>query len=111
MFKTPLLCDRRVYSFKGFWKSPNNDIAEPIFYFVKEPLTMIPSYVNGREQFRETITIAVFGSKPICKEDLITLDNGTQYKVFNITQHFFESNIAIRDMLKPRVESLELVLE
>ena len=35
MFKTPILCDRRVFSFKGKWKSPNNDYEENIYYFIK----------------------------------------------------------------------------
>ena len=47
-FKTPIVCDRRVYDKKGKWKSPNNDIAENIFYYIKENLTLVPSYRNGR---------------------------------------------------------------
>ena len=62
-FKTPILCDRRVYAFKGKWRNPQNDIDENIFYFVKEPLTLVSSYDRGREQFKETITICVFGNK------------------------------------------------
>ena len=72
-FKTPILCDRRVYDKKGKWKSPNNDIAENVFYFIKEPLTLVPSFVNGREQFKETMTITCFGAKQFCKDDVITL--------------------------------------
>lgn len=111
MFKTPILCDRRVYSYKGKWKNPNNDIADNIFYYIKEPLTLVPSYVNGREELKETITIVAYGGKPIAKEDMITLDNGTTYRVVQIIPIFIEPNILIRDMVKPRIESLELVLE
>ena len=61
-FKTPILCDRRIYDKKGKWRNPNQDIAEPIFYFVQTPRTLEASYdPNGREQLRETLTIVVFG--------------------------------------------------
>ena len=111
MFKTPYLVDRRVYDKKGKWQSPNNDIAENIFYFIKEPLTLVPSYVNGHEEMKETLTISVFGGKPICKEDIITLESGVKYRVINITIHFVETNVMVKDLLKQRIESLELVLE
>lgn len=110
MFKTPILCDRRVYDKKGKWKSPNNDIEENIFYFIKEPLTLVPSYANGKEQLKETITITVFGGKPFAKEDDITLDNGTEYKIEQLTINFIEHNVLVVDMLKPRIESIDLVL-
>ena len=111
MFKTPIICDRRVYDKKGKWKSPNNDIAENIFYFVKEPLTLVPSYRNGREELKETLTITVFGSKQFAKEDEITLDSGVKYRVQEITYNFIEHNILVKDLLKPRIESCDLVLE
>lgn len=110
-FKTPIYCDRRVYSFKGKWKSPNNDIAENIFYFVREPLQYATSYVNGREEIKETLTICVFGSKPFAKEDTITLYNGKTMKIVGITPNEFETNILIRDLVKPRYESVDLILE
>lgn len=111
MFKTPIICDRRVYDKKGKWKSPNNDIDENIFYFVKEPLTLVPSYRNGREEMKETLTITVFGSKQFAKEDEITLDSGVKYRVQEITYNFIEHNILVKDLLKPRIESCDLVLE
>ena len=110
-FKTPILCDRRVYDKKGTWKSPNNDINESIFYFIREPLTLVPSYRNGREELKETMTITVFGGKPFCKEDEIALDNGTKFRVQEITVNYIEHNILVKDMLKPRIESTNLVLE
>ena len=110
-FKTPILCDRRVYDKKGKWKSPNNDITENIFYFVKEPLTLIPTYRNGQEQFKETITITVFGGKPFAKEDTITLDTNKTFKITQIETNYIEHNILVKDMLKPRIESQTLVLE
>lgn len=110
-FKTPILCDRRVYAFKGKWRNPQNDIDENIFYFIKQPLTLVSSYRNGREQFKETITICAFGSKPFAKEDTITLDNGVNYRIQEMIPHFYESNILVRDMVKPRIESIDLILE
>ena len=111
MFKTPIICDRRVYDKKGKWKSPNNDIDENVFYFVKEPLTLVPSYRNGREEMKETLTITVFGSKQFAKEDEITLDTGVKYRIQEITYNFIEHNILVKDLLKPRIESCDLVLE
>lgn len=111
-FKTPMLCDRRVYDKKGKWKSPNQDISENIFYFVQTPRTLVPSFEdNGREELKETMTIVIFGGKPIIKGDLITLDTGEQFMAQGITINYFESNILVRDMLKPRIESLVVELE
>ena len=110
-FITPMLCDRRVYALKGKWKSPNNDIEENFFYFIKEPLTLVPSYVNGREELKETITICVFGTRPFAKEDSFTLNNGKTYKIQQIIPNELECNIMVRDMLKPRYESTTLILE
>ena len=111
MFKTPLFCDRRIYDKKGKWKSPNNDVAENIFYFIKENLTLVPSYRNGREELKETLTITVFGGKPIIKEDEITLNDGKKYRVQQIIPNYVEHNILVVDMLKPRIASMDLVLE
>lgn len=111
-FKTPLLCDRRVYDKKGSWENPNNDIAETIFYFVKEPRTMAAEYNSyGNEELKETITIVVFGGKPISKNDLITLETGEQLRVVGWVVNYFEPNILVKDLLKPRIESIELTLE
>lgn len=111
-FKTPLLCDRRVYDKKGKWQNPNQDLAENIFYFVRTPRTLVPSYdTNGREELAETMTIVVFGGKPIIKGDFITLETGEKFQVAGITANYFEPNILIKDMLKPRIESLELELD
>lgn len=111
VFKTPILCDRRVYDKKGKWKSPNNDIVENVFYFIKENLTLVPSYVNGREQLKETMTITVFGGKQFAKEDTITLDDGSTFKIEQITPNYIEHNVLITDLLQPRIESVDLVLE
>lgn len=110
-FKTPILCDRRVYDKKGKWKSPNNDVVENIFYFVKEPLSLVPDWRNGQEEMKETITITVFGGKPFAKEDTITLDFGKTFKITQIEINYIEHNILVKDMLKSRIENITLVLE
>jgi len=109
-FKTPILCDRRVYDKKGKWKSPNNDIEENIYYFIKEPLTLTSDYVNGREELKETMTIVVFGGKPIAQYDYIYLD-GRKWFVGGITYNYIEHNILVKDMLKPRIASMEITLD
>lgn len=110
-FKTPILCDRRIYDKKGKWKSKNNDHEENIFYFIKEPLTLVPSYVNGREELKETLTITVFGGKPFGKEDIITLEDGTKFRVQQMTPIYVEHNILVKDLLKPRIASIDIILE
>lgn len=110
-FKTPILCDRRVYDKKGKRKSPNNDIAENVFYFIKEPMTLTPKYDNyKRQELVNTITIVVFGSKPIIQDDEIELESGEKLRVDAITINYAETNVLVKDMLKPRIESMELVL-
>ena len=110
-FKTPIFCDRRVYDKKGKWKSPNNDIYENIFYFIKEPLTMANEWNNGKEEMVETMTITIYGGKPIAELDTIVLEDGTKFKVDSIVVNYIESNILIKDMVKQRIESMELVLK
>lgn len=109
-FKTPFICDRRVFDKKGKWKNPNNDIEENIFYFVKENRTLVNEFINGKEQLKESTTICVFGSHPICGKDIITLNDGTKYEVESFILNEFEDNILVKDMLKPRVESIDVVL-
>ena len=111
-FKTPFLCDRRVFDKRGKWKSPNNDIEENIFYYEKEPLTLEKTFENGREELKETMTIVIFGSKPICARDKITLENGKEFEVTSpIIYNPIERNIFVKDMLKPRYISMEVGLE
>lgn len=111
-FKTPILCDRRIFDKKGKWKSPNNDIAENIFYFIKEPLTVTPSFDQySREEMIETMTITIFGGKQIIKNDEIILETGTKYHVHSVVINYAESNVLVKDMLKPRIASMDLVLE
>lgn len=111
-FKTPILCDRRIFNKKGKWKSPNNDIEENIFYYEKDPLTLSSQYENGKEELKETMTIVVFGSKPFAIYDTITLENGKEFMIHDpIIYNPAEINILVRDMLKPRYISTELTLE
>lgn len=110
-FKTPIICDRRVFDKKGKWESHQSRTKENVFYFIKEPLTLISEYINGREVVRETLTITAFGGKPIIQGDYIYLDNGTQYRVSSIAINEAEVNPLIKDMLKPRIDSMDLVLE
>ena len=111
MFKTKILCDRRIYDKKGKWLNPLTDLYENVFYYIKEPLHLESSYANGREQLKETIGIVVYGGKPFAVCDKIILENGMAYEISNFTINYFESNILIKDMLKQRIESMELTLE
>lgn len=112
MFVSPYVCDRRIYNKKGKWKNPNNDVEEVIFYFIKEPLTLTSDYVNGKEEVKETLTIVIFGSKPIVGYDEITLENGKKMVVSpdGIVYNEVERNPLVLDMLKPRYASIEVAL-
>ena len=110
-FRTPIVCDRRIYDKKGTWKNPQQDIAENIFYFVKEPLTIVPEWENNQEKMVETTTICVFGGKPFIKQDQITLENGTIFRIDSLIINYAESNVLVKDLLKPRIESVDLILK
>lgn len=111
MFKTPILCDRRIYDKKGKWHNPNEDVSDNIFYFIKEAPTLEPVYVNGREELKERLKIIVFGDKKIIKGDIITLANGVNMKVISQTINYVEHNILVVDKLKQRAISMEIYLE
>jgi len=108
--KNNLLVDRRVYPFKGTWRDRLQDIDRVCYYFVETPLTLVESFENGRECLKPQITITIFGEFPICTHDLFTLQNGETYKVSGINANYLESNIAVRDMLKQRIQSMSLTL-
>lgn len=109
-FKTPIVCDRRIYDKKGKWQNPNQDYDENIFYFIKENLTLVPQYVNGREELKPTITITVFGGKPFAKEDVVIIHCG-KFRIQEITPNYVEHNNLVVDLLKPRIASIDLLLE
>lgn len=111
VWKNALFCDRRVYAFKGEWKSPQQDVAEQVYYFISKPMTLATGFKNGREQLVPTLEITIFGGKPICEKDFITLQDGSKYRVQDITINYLESNLLVRDMLKQRIESQVLVLQ
>ena len=110
-FKTPYLCDRRVYDKKGKWYSKLTGLKENIFYYEKEPRTLVSTYVNGREELQETMTITIFGGKQIAKEDKIYLDTGESFKVVGIVPKYIEHNILVKDLLKPRIGEMDLILQ
>ena len=109
--KNQLVCDRRVYCFKGKWKNPNNDYDQVIYYFISTPMTLVGTWENGREQVKTTLGITVFGEHAFCKHDIIYLQTGEKYEVNDITNNYFESNIQVRDLLKQRAQSQEVTLE
>lgn len=108
--KNDILVDRNIYTFKGSWKSPNNDKTEPIFYFISSPMTMRTNTRNGVDEIAETMEITIFGEKPICSYDEITLQTGEKLRVDTFTPIFAEHCIEVRDLLKPRVVNMILTL-
>lgn len=108
--KNQLLVDRSVYSFKGKWKSPNQDLATPLFYFISKPETLVLEWKNGREEFTPEIEITICGEHAIIVGDYFTLDSGVRRMVYGVSINYKEHNIAVRDLLKPTIESMVLIL-
>lgn len=108
--KSALFCNRLVYPFKGSWKNPRNDVKENVYYFISQPVTLVPTFKNGREQLEEQIEITVFGGKPIVIKDIITLQDGNEKMVVGITNNYIETSIYVKDMLKQRIGSQVLIL-
>lgn len=109
--KNPIICDRRLYAYKGKWNNPNNDHLQTIYYFISTPMTLVSTWENGREQVKSTVGITVFGEHAFCTHDIITLQDGTEFEVQDVTNNYFENNIQVRDMLKQRVASQEVTLD
>ena len=109
--KNPLLVDRTLYSFKGQWHNPQEDKPTNIYYFISQRPTFTTEYENGREILKETMEITCFGEHQFCSNDKIVLQNGETKMIMGIANNYFETNIAVRDMLKQRIESQILVLE
>lgn len=109
-FKTPYICDRRVYDKRGYWKNPNQDGETTCFYFIKEPPTMVATYKNGLQELAEEMTIVVFGSFPFCENDEFYC-LGRKYLIKEIMPNYVEHNVYVKDMLKDRIGSIQLVLE
>ena len=112
VFKTPYLCDRRLYDKRGKWRNPNTEEMENIYYFIKEAPTLVADWNEGKEEIKQQYTIVVFGGKPIVAYDKIILEDGKTMEVqAPITYNYIETNILVKDMLKPRIGSIELTLE
>ena len=109
--KNPLLVDRTVYAFKGKWQNPQQDIFSNIYYFISNKPTFSIEYSNGREELKQTLEITCYGEHAFCVGDIIALQDGERKEIVGIANNYFEPNIAIRDMLKQRIESQILVLE
>lgn len=109
--KNPMLVDRKVFDRRGSWKNPQQDIAETIFYFISQNKTITKEWNGSREELVETMEITMFGEKPIIVGDMITLETKEKMRVRAIEFVYFESNIAIKDFLKPMVKSMILTLE
>lgn len=109
MFKTPYLCDRRVYDKKAIWKNPNNDTETKLFFFIQEAPTLVPSYTNGLEELKTQVTIVVFGEHPFCVNDKIHCLH-QDYLIKDIVPNYIENNVLVQDMLKERVGSVQLTL-
>lgn len=108
--KNPLLVDRRIYAFKGSWKSPNNDYGENIYYFISLQPTLTTELKQGREQLVQVMEITCYGEHAFVEGDYFYLQDGTKRRIEGITNEYLESNIAIRDMLKQRIGRQVLVL-
>lgn len=110
-FKNNIYVDRRIFDKKGKWLNPRDkDLPQNIFYFIKEPMTMVEDFEGGRETVRQECTITIFGGKPVAKGDKVVLATGEQFTIKDITPNYYEHNVLVVDMLKQRIASMDLVL-
>ena len=109
--KNPLLVDRTTYAFVGKWHSPKDDIPTNFYYFINNKPTFTTTYKNGREELTQVFEITCFGEHAFAINDIIYLQDGSKQRIVGIANNYYESNIAVRDMLKQRIESQILVLE
>lgn len=109
--KNPLLVDRTTYAFKGKWHNPQQDIHTNIYYFISGKPTFSIEYNNGREELKQTLEITCYGEHAFCINDKFVLQTGEEKLIVGVANNYFEPNIAIRDMVKQRIESQVLVLE
>ena len=110
-FKTPMFVDRRVYDKRGKWLNPNTKLEENIFYYIKEAPTLVSDYVGGNEEIKLQYSIVVYGGKPICAYDEITLEDGKKLSAqAPITCNYVEHNILVKDLLKPMIRNMEITL-
>ena len=109
--KNPLLVDRTLYAFKGKWQNPQEDLPTNIYYFISQRPTFTNEWENGRETLKQVMEITCFGEHAFCVGDKIVLQTGEEKQIYGIANNYFEANIAVRDLLKQRIESQILVLE
>lgn len=108
--KNSIIVDRKLYTFKGKWENPQQDLHDNIFYFISQPATLTTEWKNGREELVQVLEITCYGEHPFAINDVITLQNGEKFRVESIINNYFEANIAVRDMLKQRIESQVLTI-
>lgn len=103
------IVDRKTYPHKGTWRNPDQDVDYVFFYYFINPMSLQVQTQYGRETVKPTAVIGVAGNHPFVKGDVLTLHNGMELQVQNITFNYFDGNIRIRELLLPRVR--EMVVE
>ena len=103
--------DKKLYCFKGHWTDPDDDTETDIFYYVMTPRTLVAKFNSGVESISSSMTIAVAGKHNFAINDLVILDTGETLSITKITVRHEQRNMAIRDLLKPRVQDIILELE
>jgi hypothetical protein len=103
--------DRRTYLYEGSWQSPTNDLTEKIFYYYLQPLTLALTNEFAKQAVKPTCVIGVHGEHKFVKGDVITLHDGLTLQVTEQTFVYRTGNIAVRHMLKSKVQETQVVLE
>ena len=103
--------DRRTFLYEGTWQSPSNDQVEKIFYYYVQPLTLAMTNEFAKQAIKPTCVIGVHGEHHFVKGDVITLHDGLELQVTEQTFVYRQGNIAIRHLLKSKVQETQVVLE
>lgn len=103
--------DRRTFLYEGTWQSPSNDQTEKIFYYYVQPLTLAMTNEFAKQAIKPTCVIGVYGEHKFVKGDVITLHDGLTLQVTEQTFVYRQGNIAVRHLLKSKVQETQVVLE
>lgn len=106
--KTPV--NQLIYTYDGFWTNPDGDKKEVIHYYISEHLS-VKMMNDDYQHDKGTVTIIVGGDYPMMLGDTITLDNGNEFVIVEMTRNQMPVNRMMRDLLKPQIRDITLKLE
>lgn len=104
--------DKKLYCYKGTWQDPHNDEPTVFFYYINSPMTLLAKYNGNIESVGSSMSIIVAGEHRFAIGDTVSLETEQgELRIMKMTVNFVQRNMAVRDLLKPRVQDIMLELE